>query len=110
MSAIGLPLCRWMRDEITFQIGLVFGANPLDFEGYSTNHAETQVDGYQALQMTQPGADPGESCILSIGVKPGQVIQVLVGDRFSSSYAGEVEICSEAKKFAHAVIAALKRR
>ncbi|WP_158703586.1 DUF3558 domain-containing protein [Pseudonocardia dioxanivorans] len=108
-SPIGFPICRWMRAEITFQLAMIFGANPPDFTNYSANHEVIRVDGYAALQMTQPGADPGESCILSIGVRPDQVVQVLVGDRFSSTYPSETAICEDAKRFAHAALAALQR-
>ncbi|MFC7661199.1 DUF3558 family protein [Pseudonocardia benzenivorans] len=106
----GLPLCRWNRHRVAFQIAVAIGANPDDFKGYSPAHSPDQVNGYPALRMKQPGAGPGESCILSIGVKPNQVLQVLVGDLFTASYADDSAICNEAERFAALALSNLGRR
>lgn len=109
-SATHSPLCRWARGEIRFQIGTVIGANPKDFEGYSAEHSDTEIDGYPALKMRQPGLSASQSCILTVGVKNNQVLQILVSDRFSSSYQDEAAICRDARTLAHLALTTLGRR
>ncbi|GJF03511.1 hypothetical protein PSD17_24710 [Pseudonocardia sp. D17] len=107
-SPAGFSLCQWQRGRILFQITAVIGPNPEDYRLSGENPLAVQVGGYPALQTRQAGAGPGESCILSIGVKRQQVMQVLIDDLFATVYEDNDAICSEAARFAMSALESLQ--
>jgi hypothetical protein len=107
VSPRGFPICRWNRGAVAFQIGIALDTSLDSYRQYGDHIKVTQINGYTALQMQQPGAKPGRSCIITIAVKPQQIMQVVVDDIFSTVFTDDIAICKETARFAHAAVIAL---
>lgn len=109
------PMCAYSSKSE--HLGLLLTAarhNGLEFFGpgkVAGNIQSTTVAGHSAYRNHPDDAPPGSDfCTVTVGVRPGQALDVLYREAASEQEHGQQELCSRAKRAASAAIGTLRSR